>query len=162
MKKSLWFVQRTNTTPKYTKYKICLSIMVFKCIKQHLSNIRSSIHEKVKQHWGWVEKSVAYLKKACNQKVWEGFSFIFCLTHLNNNFDSSHGEFNVMTGNFDNFLGKRKKFHFRFLTCFWIYLCRVIYIQRHSSRDIWKDNFSESFFKIAKEVSLSESFSKRF
>ena len=29
-------------------------------IKQHLSVIWSSIHEKVKQHWGWVEKSVAY------------------------------------------------------------------------------------------------------
>ena len=25
-------------------------------IKKHLSNIWSSIHEKVKQHWGWVEK----------------------------------------------------------------------------------------------------------
>ena len=34
------------------------------CIKQHLINIWSSIHEKVKQHWGWVEKSVA-CKKAC-------------------------------------------------------------------------------------------------
>ena len=33
---------------KYTKYKMCLSIMVAICIKQHLSNIRSSIHEKVK------------------------------------------------------------------------------------------------------------------
>ena len=35
---------------KYTKYKMCLSIMVVICIKQHLSNISSSIHEKVKQH----------------------------------------------------------------------------------------------------------------
>ena len=26
------------------------------CIKQQLSNIWSSIREKVKQHWGWVEK----------------------------------------------------------------------------------------------------------
>ena len=34
------------------------------CIKQHLCNIWSSIYEKVKQHWGWVEKSVPY-KKAC-------------------------------------------------------------------------------------------------
>ena len=30
------------------------------CIKQHLSNIWSSIHEKAKQHWGWVKKSIAY------------------------------------------------------------------------------------------------------
>ena len=49
---------------KYTKYKICLSIIMVLCIEQHLSNICSSIHEKVKQHWGWVEKSFAY-KKAC-------------------------------------------------------------------------------------------------
>ena len=26
------------------------------CIKQHLSNIWSSIHEKAKKHSGWVEK----------------------------------------------------------------------------------------------------------
>ena len=38
---------------KYSKYKMCLSIMM---LKQHLSNIWSSIQEKVKQHWGWVEK----------------------------------------------------------------------------------------------------------
>ena len=33
------------------------------CVKQHLSNIWSSTHEKVKQQWGWVEKSVAYKKR---------------------------------------------------------------------------------------------------
>ena len=44
----------------HTEYKTCLSIMMVICIKQHLRNIWSSIHEKVKQHWGWVEKSVAY------------------------------------------------------------------------------------------------------
>ena len=33
---------------------------MFNCIKQYLSNIWSSIHEKVKQHWCWVEKNVAY------------------------------------------------------------------------------------------------------
>ena len=40
--------------------------MMLVCIKQHLSNIWSSIHEKDKQHQGWVDlkKSVAY-KKAC-------------------------------------------------------------------------------------------------
>ena len=36
---------------KYTKYKMVI------CIKQHLSNNWSSIHEKIKQHWGWVEKN---------------------------------------------------------------------------------------------------------
>ena len=25
-------------------------------IQQHLSTVWSSIHEEVKQHWGWVEK----------------------------------------------------------------------------------------------------------
>ena len=32
------------------------------CVKQHLSNIWNSIHEKVKQHSGWAEK------KAC---IWK-------------------------------------------------------------------------------------------
>ena len=33
---------------KYSKYKMCLSIMMVTCIKQHLSNIWSSILEKGK------------------------------------------------------------------------------------------------------------------
>ena len=37
----------------------CTNMMMNIYIKQHLSNILSSIHEKDKQHWGWVEKSVA-------------------------------------------------------------------------------------------------------
>ena len=53
---------------KYTKYKMCLSIMMVVCIKQHLSNIWSSIHDKVKQHWGWVEKKALLIKKrACEE-----------------------------------------------------------------------------------------------
>ena len=40
----------------YSKYKKCLSMMMLICAKQHLSNIWSWIHAKVKQHWGWVEK----------------------------------------------------------------------------------------------------------
>ena len=35
---------------EYTIYKMCLTIMMAICIKQQLSNICSSIHEKVKQH----------------------------------------------------------------------------------------------------------------
>ena len=35
------------------------------CIKQHLSNIWRSIHEKVKQRWGWLEKKALVYKKAC-------------------------------------------------------------------------------------------------
>ena len=34
-------------------------------IKQHLSNIWNSIHEKGKQHWGWVKKKHCFYKKAC-------------------------------------------------------------------------------------------------
>ena len=48
---------------KYPKNKMCLSMIMLVCIKQHLSNIWSSIHEKVKQHWGWIKKKcVAYQK----------------------------------------------------------------------------------------------------
>ena len=35
---------------KYSKYEVCPSVMMLLCTKQHLSNILSSIHEKVKQH----------------------------------------------------------------------------------------------------------------
>ena len=38
-------------------------MMMLMCIKQHLSNIWSSIYGEVKQHWGWVEKSVAFKKQ---------------------------------------------------------------------------------------------------
>ena len=39
---------------------MCLSMTIVKCIKQHQSKTWSSFHDKVKQHWDWVEKSVAY------------------------------------------------------------------------------------------------------
>ena len=34
--------------PKYTKYEMCLSIIMVTSIKQHLNDIWSSVHEKVK------------------------------------------------------------------------------------------------------------------
>ena len=43
---------------KYTKYKMCLDIMMVISIKQHLSNIWSWIHEKVER----IKKSFAYKK----------------------------------------------------------------------------------------------------
>ena len=46
----------------YTKYKIYLNMMMVTWIKEHLSKIWNSIHKKVKQQWGWVEKKVAYIK----------------------------------------------------------------------------------------------------
>ena len=41
---------RPRSGHKYTKYKMCLSITMGMCIRQHLSNIWSPIHAKVKQH----------------------------------------------------------------------------------------------------------------
>ena len=49
---------------KYTKYKMCLGIMMVICIAQHLSNIQSSIHEKLSNTDAQLKKSVAY-KKVC-------------------------------------------------------------------------------------------------
>ena len=52
-----------------------------KDIKQHLRNIWSSIHEKVKQHWDWVEKSVTYKKMdaVLRHKQWN----MWAITHFN-------------------------------------------------------------------------------
>ena len=50
---------RSRHAHNYSKYKKCLGMVML----VHLSNIWSSIYEKVKQNWGWVEKSVAYKKK---------------------------------------------------------------------------------------------------
>ena len=53
-------IDRLKPRHKYAKFKMCVSIMMVICVKQNLSNIWSSFHEKKKQHWGWVKKSVAY------------------------------------------------------------------------------------------------------
>ena len=54
---------RAKHKHKHRKYKKCLRMVMIICIKQQLSNLRSSLHEKVKQYRGWVEKRVAYKKK---------------------------------------------------------------------------------------------------
>ena len=46
---------RSRHRHKYSKYIKFLSMMILICIKQHQSNIWSSIYENVKQHWGWVD-----------------------------------------------------------------------------------------------------------
>ena len=56
---------RSRNKYKYIKYKKCFTMMMLICIKQHLCNIWGSIHEKVKQHWGWVEKKLLLIKKTC-------------------------------------------------------------------------------------------------
>ena len=50
---------------KYSKYMKHLSTMTLICIKQHLSNIWSSVYGNVKHHWGWVEKALL-IKKPCS------------------------------------------------------------------------------------------------
>ena len=47
---------------RYTKYKMCLIIMMVIDIKQHLSNIWSSIQEKLSNTEAELKKSVAYKK----------------------------------------------------------------------------------------------------
>ena len=48
---------------KYSKYKKFLIMMMLICFKQLLSNTWSSIHEKVKERRGWVEKTVRYKRR---------------------------------------------------------------------------------------------------
>ena len=54
---------RPRMGPNILNIKCVSSAMLIICIKQHLSNVWSSIHEKVKQHWGWVEKKALLVKK---------------------------------------------------------------------------------------------------
>ena len=59
---------RSSHGHKYGKYKKCLSMMMLIWIKHHLSKIWSSNHEKVKQHWGSVEKKRCLWKKRVEAK----------------------------------------------------------------------------------------------
>ena len=54
---------------KYRKDKNYLSMMMILCIKQQLSKVWSSIHEKVKQHWGLVEKCAGIFRKFISDKI---------------------------------------------------------------------------------------------
>lgn len=54
---------------KYIKYKNWLITMMLIYIKQRLSNVWSSIHGKINQHWGWVEKRVAYIKASIFKSI---------------------------------------------------------------------------------------------
>ena len=47
---------RPSHRHKYTKCKMNLNMMMAICIKEHLSQIWTSIHENVKWQWGWVKK----------------------------------------------------------------------------------------------------------
>ena len=49
---------------KYTKYKMCLNIMMVICIKQHLSKFEAQFLKKISNTEVELKKSVAY-EKAC-------------------------------------------------------------------------------------------------
>ena len=57
-------INRTKQTHghKHTKYKICLSIMMVMCNKQHLSNIWSWSLKKLRSTQADLKKSIAYKK----------------------------------------------------------------------------------------------------
>ena len=52
---------------KYSEYKTCLSMIMLTFIKQHLSNIWSSTHEKLSSTEAEFKKSFAYWKKRITQ-----------------------------------------------------------------------------------------------
>ena len=63
--------RRSRIGHKYTNKKKCHSSMMVVCIKQHPSNIWNSLHAKVKQSWGLVEKKCCLLKKRVfKQQYW--------------------------------------------------------------------------------------------
>ena len=59
---------------KCSKYKKCLIMMMLICVNQHLGSIWSSMQEKeekVKEHWGWVEKKVLLIKKRAGAYIFD-------------------------------------------------------------------------------------------
>ena len=59
---------RSRDGHKCIKSKKFLSMITLICIKQHLSNIWSSIHEKINNTETELKKSVAYKKKRLTSK----------------------------------------------------------------------------------------------
>ena len=57
-------INRPRHRHTYTIHKMYLNMMMVICIKVHLSNIWSIIHEKVEQQWDWVEKQCCLWKKS--------------------------------------------------------------------------------------------------
>ena len=55
---------RSRHGHKYSKYKKCLTMMMLICIKQHLSNIWSSIEEKLRNTEAELKKSLLIKKSA--------------------------------------------------------------------------------------------------
>ena len=82
MKKKSYRYDITRPRPrdghKNSKYKRCLSMMMFICIKQQQSNIWSSIYEKVKQHWTMMLhwKKALLIKRVDLQRNLFGYFFV--------------------------------------------------------------------------------------
>ena len=60
---------RRRYRDKYIENMACLGKTMPLCNEQHFSNIWVSIHQKAKQHWGWVEKKALLIKKACKSSI---------------------------------------------------------------------------------------------
>ena len=72
MKNRLHMYDINRPTPrhehKYTNFKMCHSTMMVICIKQHLNNIWSSIHEKLSNTEAQLKKKTLLIKKACTAR----------------------------------------------------------------------------------------------
>ena len=55
--KSHWY-DINRPKPRYSKYEMCLNMTMLICIEQDISNVWSSVDEKVKQHLklGWKKR----------------------------------------------------------------------------------------------------------
>ena len=75
---------RTGYRHKYAKYKMCLSIIMVICIKQHLSNIWSSIRKKVKHTEAelkkalLIKKSVYYITGQLDEFIKKCYLVLLC------------------------------------------------------------------------------------
>ena len=59
---------------KHSKHKNCLSITMFICNKQHLSNIWNSVKKKLSNTEAELKTSVAYEKSVCFKTVLKGIN----------------------------------------------------------------------------------------
>ena len=83
--------------------------------------------------WSLNNKNVCSIKVCINN--FRVFALIFCFKRLNSNrcFDSSREEFNVITGNSDNFLTREKSF----ILDFWL-VSECIYAEAYVFRSIYQ------------------------
>ena len=90
---------------EYTKYKMCLSIIMVICVKQHLSNIWSSIHEKLSNNKDKLKTSVYLQKIKClapqnsvnnlSDKTFFSIRFLLALIFGGRSFSLTHNNFDT-------------------------------------------------------------------